>query len=238
MFKAWHYHDKNCLEYNGVIWHTTLAKARYALYKRNRCAYPDFMEFCQNVPLYRSPLDDLEVPAPIEFDFNLSDSELQILRNVEDSKHNTLDTTFRKLHRLGLCYYYLNWGKVVTRTSSLGEAYLIQSEKITHHDIKYKIQMLELARTILKKRETPFEDNVLELEVAKTLGARRFFLPGCSVNIHCGMWGSYYGYDYAGYTQKRNKAGVYKFKDALRNCLSDGRERLTSFHILEEASAR
>ena len=232
MFKAWTYSFANSrldTILAPVVYDASRAKALYHLYKE----FGDgdtFIDFCKDIRLKRSELLDQPFPPHVDFDFTLSAHETDTLRKLANISYKKMDATFRKLHRLGLCYYF-NAGGVSLRASVLGEAYLQQLEEPNPRLIDRQTSVAKRAITILEKHRNPELSSTLDMDFAKTCGFAVRNKKNVTVLIHCGIRGGYYRNDYNGYTQKKSSAGKYPYNDAINHCMSNGYERGDTLHF-------
>lgn len=232
MFKAWSYTFTNsridtvsC----SVVYSSSRGKALYQLYQDFGDG-DSFIDFCRDITLRRSELLDQPFPPRVDFDFTLSAHEADVLKKLANINYKRMDTTFRKLHRLGLCYYF-NAGGVSLRASVLGEAYLQQLEEPNPRLIERQTSVANRAIAILEKRQHPELSTTLDMDFAKTCGFAVRSKKNVTVLIHCGIRGGYYRDDYNGYTEKKSAAGRYSYNEAINHCMSNGYERGDTLHF-------
>ena len=244
--KCWRYIYMDDCHCTGHIYGETLSKAKYQFYL-DTDGY-GFMEFFKDYSFRRDPDKDYLSPVPMSILSVLTEKEQSIIfhANGNDSREPGYrsyynlsvdnDKHMLSLISLGLMHYpqqHCGGGSYNYFLTKLGQLTAMSALPIQKCDLKSILAEREKVVEWSKIKELSLtKGSSYDMHMFKQNPKLKSILKGVKVFIRSCEWGAYWRPNSAGYTEYKDRAGIYDFDDAYSNTSHCGEEKGIHFQIV------
>lgn len=244
--KCWSFNYGDDYYYTGHIYGETLGKAKYKFYQDSDDY--GFMEFCQGYKFKRCSDMDLVEPLRMEVTKDLTDYQLHIIchANGNDSRDpgyrsyfnssNKDDADLNKLVNLGFMHEpqgHCGGGSFNFFLTKLGKISAmsvlpIRKDKVKE-TINERVKILEWHN--IKELDLK-SGSSYDMHMFKQNPKLKALMSGVKVYIRSCQWGAYWGPNSCGYTEYKERAGIYDFDEAYFDTQHCGEEKGIYFQVI------